>query len=41
VLEPGADPLLCSHGQEKGPFAIAFSVESKYQPTPAAWLSCL
>src|SRR5207247_1849767 len=41
VLEAGADPLLCSHGQEKGPIAIAFSVESKYQPTPAAWLSCL
>ena len=41
VLEAGADPLLCSHGQEKGPFAIAFSVESKYQPTPAAWLACL
>jgi len=41
VLEAGADPLLCSHGQEKGPIAIAFSVESKYQPTPAAWLACL
>jgi len=41
VLEAGADPLLCSHGQEKGPIAIAFSVESKFQPTPAAWLACL
>jgi cell wall-associated NlpC family hydrolase len=41
VLEPGADPLLCSHGQEKGPIAIPFSVESRYQPTPAAWLACL
>jgi hypothetical protein len=41
VLEAGDDPLLCSHGQEKGPLAIRFSVESKYQPTPATWLSCL
>ena len=41
VLEAGADPLLCSHGQEKGPFAITFSVESRFQPTPATWLSCL
>jgi NlpC/P60 family protein len=41
VLEAGADPLLCSHGQEKGPFAITFSAESKFQPTPATWLSCL
>lgn len=41
VLEAGPDPLLCSHGQEKGPVAIAFSAESKYQPTPATWLACL
>jgi NlpC/P60 family len=41
VLEGGADPLLCSHGQEKGPFAINFSVESRFQPKPATWLSCL
>lgn len=41
VLEAGADPLLCSHGQEKGPLAIRFSDESAYQPTPATWLSCL
>ena len=41
VLEAGGDPLLCSHGQEKGPLAIPFSVESRYQPTPATWLSCL
>ena len=41
VLEAGADPLLCSHGQEKGPFAITFSAESKFQPKPATWLSCL
>ena len=41
VLEPGDDPLLCSHGQEKGPVAIPFSQESKYQPTTATWLTCL
>jgi hypothetical protein len=41
VLEAGDDPLVCSHGQEKGPFAIRFSVESQYQPKPAIWLSCL
>lgn len=41
VLEAGADPLLVSHGQEKGPLAIRFSVESRYQPPPAAWLSSL
>jgi NlpC/P60 family/Putative peptidoglycan binding domain len=41
VLEAGADPLLCSHGQEKGPFAIKFSVESKYQPHEVSWLSIL
>ena len=41
VLEAGTDPLLCSHGQEKGPLAITFSVESRFQPKPATWLSCL
>lgn len=41
VLEPGADPLLCSHGQERGPLAIRFSVETGFQPPPATWLSCL
>ena len=41
VLEPGDDPLLASHGQEKGPIAIRFSVETKYQPGPVTWLSSL
>ncbi len=42
VLESdGKDPLLCSHGQEKGPFAIRFSVETRYQPAPVVWLSGL
>lgn len=41
VLEAGNDPLLVSHGQEKGPFEIRFSIETQYQPAPAVWLSCL
>jgi cell wall-associated NlpC family hydrolase len=41
VLEPGDDPLVASHGQEKGPVAIRVSIESQYQPTPVSWLSCL
>lgn len=32
VLAAGADPLLFSHGQEKGPIAIRLSVEARYQP---------
>jgi hypothetical protein len=41
VLEAGPDPLLCSHGEERGPLAIAFSAESRYQPQPATWLGSL
>jgi hypothetical protein len=41
VLEPGRDPLLVSHGQEKGPLEIRFSVEDGYQGLPATWLTCL
>lgn len=41
VLEPGDDPLLASHGQEKGPIAIRFSEETRHQPSPVTWLSCL
>ena len=41
VLESGADPMLASHGQEKGPIAIRFSLESQYQPAQVTWLSCL
>jgi len=41
VLQAGSDPLLCSHGQEKGPIEIRFSVESEYQPSPATWLRSL
>jgi len=32
LLELGEDPLLCSHGHERGPIAIRFSEESRYQP---------
>jgi len=38
VLVPGADPLLCSHGQERGPLAIRFSAECRLQPPEVAWL---
>jgi cell wall-associated NlpC family hydrolase len=41
VLEPGEDPLLCSHGQERGPFAIPFSEECLVQPPTVTWLSSL
>ncbi|MBV8480020.1 MAG: hypothetical protein JOY72_06920 [Actinobacteria bacterium] len=41
VLEPGDDPLLASHGQERGPVEIRFSTESRYQPADVTWLSCL
>jgi hypothetical protein len=39
VLEPGDDPLLASHGQERGPLAIRFSEESLYQPADVTWLT--
>jgi NlpC/P60 family protein len=41
VLDPREDPLLCSHGQERGPLEIAFSTESRYQPPFVTWLSSL
>lgn len=39
VLQAGADPLLCSHGQEAGPFPIFYSEEQAHQPLPATWLT--
>ena len=39
VLEPGEDPLLCSHGAERGPIAIRFSEECKWQPPQYTWLT--
>jgi hypothetical protein len=41
VLEADDDPLLCSHGMERGPMAIRFSAECRYQPPTVAWLSGL
>ena len=41
VLEPGDDPLLASHGQERGPVEVRFSTESRYQPETVTWLSSL
>jgi cell wall-associated NlpC family hydrolase len=41
VLEGGADPLLASHGQERGPIEIRFSTESRSQPADVTWLSSL
>ena len=41
VLDPGDDPLLCSHGQERGPIAIRFSEECRFQPADVTWLSSL
>jgi hypothetical protein len=41
VLEVGDDPLLASHGQERGPLSIRFSEESRYQPSEVTWLSSL
>ena len=42
VLEPdGADPLLCSHGQERGPLAVRFTDEDRWQACPSTWLNGL
>src|SRR5882672_7041378 len=39
VLEPGADPLLASHGSEAGPVEIRFSAEQRaHDGEPATWL---
>ena len=41
VLEPGADPLLASHGQERGPIAIRYIDECRFQPARVTWLDAL
>jgi Putative peptidoglycan binding domain len=41
VLEAGPDPLLCSHGTDKGPVEVRFSAASKYHSPPVVWLSGL
>lgn len=35
VVEAGADPLLVSHGQERGPIYIRTSAETRFQGSPA------
>jgi hypothetical protein len=39
VLEAGDDPLMCSHGRERGPLAIRYSDECLLQPPIVAWLT--
>ena len=39
VLVTGDDPLLASHGQERGPVEVRFSTESRVQPAVVTWLS--
>jgi cell wall-associated NlpC family hydrolase len=39
VLEPGDDPKLASHGQERGPVEVRFSTESRSQPAVVTWLT--
>jgi hypothetical protein len=38
VMQPGADPLHFSHGQDNDPIAIRHSVESRFQPPGARFL---
>jgi hypothetical protein len=39
VHTPGPNPLLFSHGQERGPFLIPLSVEKRYHVAPYTFLS--
>lgn len=39
VLQGGPDPLLFSHGQERGPFAIRLSAEQRFQGAAPIFLS--
>jgi hypothetical protein len=39
VRRTGSDPLLFSHGQERGPLFIPLSVEKRYHPSPYTFLS--
>lgn len=41
VIAPGDDPLVASHGRERGPVEIRFSSESRSQPADVTWLSSL
>lgn len=39
VRHPGEDPILFSHGQERGPVYIRLSVERRYHRAPVTFLS--
>jgi hypothetical protein len=39
VQEPGGDPLLWSHGAERGPRSVRFTVERAFHAQPATFLS--
>ena len=39
VRQPGANPLLWSHGQESGPIYISLREEQRYQRPPTTFLS--
>jgi len=39
VVAPGEDPLLVSHGQERGPLELRFSAEQEVQAPPVTWLN--
>ena len=41
VLEAGDDPLLASHGMERGPIPIRYSDECRIQPPRVTWLDGL
>jgi hypothetical protein len=45
VVEPGADPLLVSHGIERGPVTVRFSAQNAWQAAhghgEVAWVSAL
>jgi hypothetical protein len=41
ALEAADDPLLASHGKERGPIAIRFSAECALQPRRVTWLDAL
>ena len=41
VLEGGDDPVLASHGQERGPLAVRYSVEDWWQEVESTWLDGL
>jgi cell wall-associated NlpC family hydrolase len=45
VVEPGDDPLLVSHGQERGPVKVRFSAENAWQAAhghaEVAWVTAL